>query len=312
MLNRVQLGRVGIWSAAWSSALRTGDAGLIGTVIDAAAELEELGFGTLWIGQSASARHAGPVLDATRRVTVATGIMSIWDYDAASVARLRADLEHRHPGRFLLGLGVSHSQFSPRYARPYSAMQRYLSGLDAAPEPVPAAGRVLAALGPRMLALARDRAAGAHPYLVTAGHIAAARAVLGPDALLAPELTVVLDEDPARARRIARGFLSRYLAMSNYTASLARAGFTDDDFGDGGSDRLVDALFAFGTTETIAARIAAMFEAGADHVAVQVVTGTRRGLPLREWRQLAGVLPLIGAPPPGHTRPATGLASGGE
>jgi probable F420-dependent oxidoreductase len=294
-----RLGRIGIWSSAWSSAFRSGDAALIGAVMDAAAELDELGYGTLWIGQSPSIRYAEPLLDATRRVTVATGVMNIRDYQPASAARHRAELERLHPGRFLLGLGVSHGEFSPRYAHPYAAVQRYLSGLDTAHEPVPSTGRVLAALGPKMLALARDRAAGAHPYLVTAEHIAAAREILGPDALLAPEFTVVLDEDLARAAGIARGFLSGHLAMSNYTASLARIGFGGDDFRGGGSDRLIDALFAIGTLDDIAAKIPALFAAGADHVAVQVVTRSRRRIPLPEWRQLATILPVDSAEVPG-------------
>ena len=192
-----------------------------------------------------------------RRVRIATGIVSIWDHDPVSVARQRADLEHRYSSWFVLGLGVSHGEFSPQYAHPYMAMNRYLSGLDSASEPVPASGRVLAALGPKMLALARSRAAGAHPYLVTVRQVAEARQILGPDAVLAPELTVVVDKDPARARQAARNFLARYLAMRNYAASLARDGFTQDDFHAGGSDRLVDGLVAAGPAESIAARITA-------------------------------------------------------
>lgn len=291
MASRDQLGRVGGWSPAWSIAFGSGDRRLTGAVIDGAIALEELGYRTLWIGQSASVRYAEPLLDATRQVTIATGIVSIWDYDPVSVARQRADLEHRHPGRFVLGLGVSHGEFNPRYAHPYLAMNRYLSGLDSASEPVPVSGRVLAALGPKALALlARSRAAGAHPYLVTVRQVAQTRQILGPEAVLAPELTVVVDDDPARARQTARSFLTGYLGIRNYTASLARDGFTQDDFRAGGSDRLVDELVAAGSAESVAARIAAFHDAGADHVAVQAVAKDRRGLPLPELRQLASVL----------------------
>lgn len=292
MATRDRLGRVGVWSPAWSAAFRSGDQNLVGAVLDGAAELEELGYHTLWIGQSASARYAEPLLEATRRVRIATGIVSIWDHDPVSVACQRSELEHRHRGRFMLGLGVSHGEFNARYDRPYAAMDRYLSGLDSASEPVPASGRVLAALGPKMLALARSRVAGAHPYLVTVRQVAQARDILGPDAVLAPELTVVVDEDPARARTIARSFLTGYLAMRNYTASLARDGFTQEDFRAGGSDRLVDALVAAGPADSIAARITALHQVGADHVAVQAVIPVRHALPLSELRQLAAALHL--------------------
>lgn len=242
MATRDQLGRIGDWSPAWSAAFRSGGQNLAGAVIDGAAALEELGYQTLWIGQSASVRYAEPLLEATRRVRIATGIVSIWDHDPVPVARQRSKLGHRHSGQFVFGLGVSHGEFNARYDRPYVAMNRYRSGLDSASEPVPASGRVLAALGPKMLALARSRAAGAHPYLVTVRQVAQARDILGPEAALAPELTVVVDEAPARDRQIARSFLTGCLAMRNYTASLARDGFTQEDFRASGSDRVVDVL----------------------------------------------------------------------
>jgi len=280
MTTRERLGRVGIWSPLWTQAAQSGDPERLAAAADAAAELEDLGYGAIWLGSSPAVAFAGPVLDATRRLAVATGITSIWQYDAATVAGEWAQLEERHAGRFLLGLGVSHGEGNPAYARPYAMMQRYLADL-----PVPASGIVLAALGPRMLALSRDRAAGAHPYLVTVGQIAEEREILGPDALLAPELSVVLDADRDRARAAAREMLSRYLRMRNYRASFARAGFTEDDFPDGGSDRLVDALFGLGDADAIAARVRAMHDAGADHVALQAVVAAPEDA-RAVWRRL--------------------------
>lgn len=286
-----RLGRTGIWSGAWSNALRGGRSAYTGAYDDAAAELEALGFGTIWLGSSPAATFAKPLLEATSRITVATGILSIWEHGAADVAAQRGILEAGHPGRFVLGLGVSHSSFTDRYARPYSAMREYLNALDSAADPVPVRGRVLAALGPRMLELARHRAAGAHPFLVTTEHTARAREILGEHALLAPEFKVVLDPDLDRARTTARAELSRNLALPNYTANLARLGFGEEDFRSGGSDRLVDAVFALGDADAIAKRASEFHDAGADHLAIQVVTGDpSNDLPLATWRRLAEVL----------------------
>ncbi|MEV4415571.1 LLM class F420-dependent oxidoreductase [Catellatospora sp. NPDC049609] len=284
-------GRVGVWSTAWTVALRGGARELSGELRDAAAELDGLGYGTLWLGGSPSVANAAVVLDATPRMTVATGILSIWQQPAAAVAAQRADLERRHPGRFLLGLGVSHAVLTEQYAHPYRAMVDYLTELDAAPEPVPVAGRVLAALGPRMLELSRDRAAGAHPYLVTPEHTAYARGILGRDAVLAPEVKVVLDTDLDAARAAARSHLKMYLQLPNYTNNLLRLGFTEDDLGGGGSDRLLAAVFAMGDVDAVARRAGEYLAAGADHLAVQVITGDD-ALPLEQWRRLAEALPL--------------------
>jgi probable F420-dependent oxidoreductase len=260
-----------------------------------AAELDTLGYGTLWLGGSPAVAHAAPLLGATSRITVATGILSIWEHEAADVAAQRAELERTHPGRFVLGLGVSHGHFTERYERPYAAMREYLSALDSAPDPVPAEARVLAALGPRMLALSRDRTAGAHPYLVTVEHTAQAREILGEHALLAPELKVVLDPDLDRARDTARDYLRFYLPMPNYTNNLLRLGFGEDDFRDGGSDRLVNAVFALGDADAIAERVTGFLAAGADHLAIQVVTDDpQHDLPRDAWRRLAETLPLAG------------------
>ncbi|WP_377268575.1 LLM class F420-dependent oxidoreductase [Peterkaempfera sp. SMS 1(5)a] len=281
------VGRFGIWSAE----LRSDDPAVDGEIREAAAELEELGFGALWLGSSSSVAHGRRLVEATSAVTVATGIISIWQHDAAAVAAETAALERDRPGRFLLGIGASHAKLAADYRRPFSATRAYLDALDAAPEPVPAERRVLAALGPRMLALAAERSAGAHPYLVTAEHTAQAREALGPEPLLAPELKVVLEADPERARALGRAILSRYLVLPNYTASLERLGFGEDDFRDGGSDRLVDAVVVWGGPEEIRKRVAEFHAAGADHVALQVVDGSgRSGLPRAGWRRLAEVL----------------------
>jgi probable F420-dependent oxidoreductase len=282
------LGRVGVWSTG----LRSEDPDARDQIVDASAELEELGYGAIWLGGSPGVEHALPILEFTSRIVVATGILNIWAHDAGTVARQHAEVTAAYPGRFLLGLGVSHSAMVADYRRPYSAMVKYLDDLDAAVPPVPRNERVLAALGPRMLELARDRALGAHPYLVTPDFTAHAREILGKGPLLAPEVKVVPEADPDRARARARAHLAIYLQMQNYTSNLLRLGFAEDDLLDGGSDRLIDATFAWGDLETIRKRIIAFHDAGADHVAVQVVTEGRLDLPRREWRELAEVLGL--------------------
>jgi probable F420-dependent oxidoreductase len=293
MTERKRLGRVGIWSSAWSNAYRADLSSLYAELDDAAAELESAGYGALWLGGSPPLAYARNVLAATSRISVATGILSIWEHEAVDVGAERAVLEQDYPGRFLLGLGVSHPHMVAGYAHPRVAMEAYLSGLDSAPEPVPVDARVLAALGPKMLALSRDRAAGAHPYLVTVEHTAYARNILGDSALLAPELKVVLEPNLDRARRTARAFLGRYLEMPNYTNNLERFGFTEEDFADGGSDRLLDGVFALGDVDAIAAKVEAFHAAGADHVAIQVVTDEpRTALPRAAWRTLAETLAL--------------------
>ncbi|MGW6235916.1 LLM class F420-dependent oxidoreductase [Streptomyces sp. NPDC055094] len=286
---RESVGRYGIWSAE----LRSEDAAVRAEIPEAAAELEQLGFGAVWLGGSSGVEHAVPLIEATSRLTVATGILSIWQYEAADAAARFHTLESGHPGRFLLGLGASHAKLAAQYRRPYSAMAGYLDALDAAR--VPAGRIVLAALGPKMLELSRDRAGGAHPYLVTPEHTAQARELLGPGPLLAPELKVVLDTDPDTARAAARGYLAMYLGLPNYTNSFLRLGFTEDDFTGGGSDRLIDAVYAWGDAARIRDRIDAFHAAGADHVALQIVTGDSSpgapgALPRAEWRRLAEVL----------------------
>jgi probable F420-dependent oxidoreductase len=279
------LGRYGIWSVG----LRSEDPDRHGELAEAAAELEELGYGALWLGGNSSAANAAPLIEATSKVKVGTSIQSIWQHEPDASASAFADLESSHPGRFLLGLGVSHAKRVEQYARPYSALVAHLDDLDGAG--VPEDRRLLAALGPKSLRLARDRAAGSIPYLVTPEHTAHAREILGEAPLLAPELGVVLETDPDRARALAREFLEIYLPLPNYTNNFLRHGFTEDDLKDGGSDRLVDALFAWGDDQAIRTKIDTFFEAGADHLALQIVDGEPRdALPRKAWRDLASAL----------------------
>jgi probable F420-dependent oxidoreductase len=286
----MHLGSIGIWSGV----LRRGDEA---EAADAAAELEALGFGALWIPGGAGGDVLGDarrLMDATERVVVATGILNVWMYDAADVAAGHVALTAAHPGRFLLGLGVSHApaveRSNQRYTRPYSKMVDYLDQLDAATPPVPRDGMVLAALGPRMLGLSAERTGGAHPYLVPPEHTAIAREALGTGPLLAPEQMVVLDSDPASARQTARQNIARYLELPNYTNNLRALGFTDEDLAPPGSDRLVDAIVAWGDPAAIADRVRAHHDAGADHVCVQVLLPDPAAFPRAEWRAIAPAL----------------------
>ncbi|MFF7854898.1 TIGR03620 family F420-dependent LLM class oxidoreductase [Streptomyces sp. NPDC007904] len=279
------IGRYGVWSVA----LRSEDPARRGELAEAAAELEEIGFGAVWLGGNSAARHAVPLIEATSRLTVGTSIQSIWQYEAGASAAAFAELEAAHPGRFLLGLGVSHAKLADQYRRPYSALVAYLDALDGAG--VPAGRRVLAALGPRTLELSRDRALGAIPYLVTPEHTARARGILGEAPLLAPELKVVLEPDASRARALARASLAPYLALPNYTGNFLRLGFAEEDLAGGGSDRLIDAVFAWGEEGRIRDRIDTFHSAGADHVALQLVDDAPRDtLPREAWRRLASLL----------------------
>ncbi|MFG2939597.1 LLM class F420-dependent oxidoreductase [Streptomyces sp. NPDC048282] len=288
------IGRYGIWSMA----LRVMNPGQRAELGEAAQEAEELGYGALWIGGSPSVQQAAAIIEQTSRVTVGTSITTIWDHKAADVAQQVTALDRTHPGRFVLGLGVSHSKLVDRYQRPYSTMVEYLDALDAAGHP--AERRALAALGPKMLKLARDRSAGTLPYLSTVQHTAMARESLGDGPLLAPEVRVLLETDPDRARAVGR--MNITTRMENYANNLLRSGFTEDDLANGGSDRLVDAIIAWGDEERIKGRLDEYFAAGADHVAIQIVTdrpnGVRyltEGQPLEDrvregWRRLADVL----------------------
>ncbi|HEY4279967.1 MAG TPA: TIGR03620 family F420-dependent LLM class oxidoreductase [Conexibacter sp.] len=271
---RKQLGPTGIWLSSLG-----GQSAAVER--EAAAELDQLGYRALWFGETPRNKeafvHAGLLLGATERLVIATGIANIWARDAAATHQAANTLGEAYPGRFVLGLGVSHAPLvdsrGHSYRRPLAAMTQYLDALDAAeyapPLPAQPVPLVLAALRQRMLELSRDRTAGAHPYLTTVEHTAQARELLGQGPLLAPEVTVVLERDPQRAREIARPFLAGYIAMSNYVNNWRELGFNDEDLADGGSDRLVDALVGWGDEEAVLARVRAHHEAGADHVAIQ-------------------------------------------
>jgi probable F420-dependent oxidoreductase len=287
-----ELGRVGIWTGVLD-AVPSAEARRI------AARLEELGFPTLWIPETVGRDPfvtATLLLGATSELRVATGIANIYARDAVTMANTQRSLEEAFPGRFLLGLGVSHQHLVDRvrkhdYSKPYSQMVRYLSDMNDAiflavgPSERPAT--VLAALGPKMLRLAAEQASGAHPYFVPVEHTAQAREILGPEPILAPEQMVVLETDRTKALEIARAGMAVYLRAPNYVNNLKRLGFDDDDVADGGSERLVDAIVATGTVDDALARVDAHMLAGADHVCVQVLTGDFTSVPEGAWRDLA-------------------------
>ncbi|WP_242657059.1 TIGR03620 family F420-dependent LLM class oxidoreductase [Mycobacterium talmoniae] len=294
-----QLGPLGIWSFLL-------DVQPMARAGQVAAELDDLGFGALWVPEAVAREpfaNAALLLGATARMTVATGVASLHARTAMTMNAGWRTLSEAFPARFLLGVGVSHQPVvdgahQGRYGtKPYSMMVDYLDTMDAsefwgAPASV-APQRMLAALGPRMLRLAAERGVGAHTYFVPVEHTAVAREVLGDDALLAPAQTVVFETDPTAARQVARQFMKRFLTLPNYTNNLRRLGWGDDDLGGGGSDRLVDALVAWGSLDRIAARVQEHLDAGADHVCVQVRTRDLQYLPMAEWRELASVIPSL-------------------
>lgn len=253
---------------------RLGEAGVWRNVNDAdagfAREIEEAGYRTLWLGGSPASDLAtvDALLDATESLTVATGIVNIWQSDAADLADSYHRVAARHPGRLILGIGSGHREATPQRVRPLEATARYLDVLDE--RGVPVEDRVLSALGPRTLALAAERTGGTHPYLTVPAQSREAREALGAGKLVAPEQTVVLDTDVVSARRTARAFLGRYLRLTNYATSIRRAGFTETDLADDGSDELIDAIVVHGAAPVLAATVRAHRDAGADHVTVQV------------------------------------------
>jgi len=270
--------------------------------VEHVAELEELGYGAVWVPEAVGREpftNAAILLRGGSRIVVATGIASIWPRDPMAAAAAQKTVSEAYPGRFLLGLGVSHRPMvedirGHDYSKPYSAMKEYLDRMDGAlfmaAEPTVPPERVLAALRPRMLRLAAERASGAHPYFVPPEHTAFARATLGDGPLLAVEQAVVFESDSTKARELARTHTSIYTGLPNYTGNLRRFGFDDDDFVPGGSDRLVDAIVAWGGMDTILDRIQAHRDAGADHVCIQVVASSPRP-PVESWRDLAAALP---------------------
>lgn len=270
-----RLGRVGIWSFALQR-LTAADAGA------AMREYERLGYPAVWMPESVGSKevfaHAALLLAGSERAIVAPGIASIYARDPMAMAGGAKALAEAHPGRFVLGIGVSHAPSvatrGGSYGKPVETMTAYLDGMAAAsyagPEPGEPVPLVLAALGPRMLELAAARADGAHPYFVPVEHTPIARAGLGPEPCLAVEQTAVLATDPTEARRIGRGFARHYLALPNYANNLRRLGWSDDDIASDGSDRLIDAVVAWGDADAIVARVKAHLDAGADHVCVQL------------------------------------------
>jgi probable F420-dependent oxidoreductase len=253
-------------------------------------EIEGLGYGAIWAGGSPAAELSwvDPILDATNTLQLATGIVNIWTADAGPVSESFHRIDAAFPGRFLLGIGVGHPEAGHEYKKPYDALTDYLNKLDE--YGVPEDRRVVAALGPQVLKLSARRSAGAHPYLTTPEHSAQARELMGPDAFLAPEHKVVLTTDAEKARAVGRKALEIYLNLTNYLNSWKRLGFTDEDVAKPGSDRLVDAVVAYGTTDAIAARLKEHIDAGADHVAVQVLTSPDKLVPA--LAELAGPLGL--------------------
>jgi probable F420-dependent oxidoreductase len=274
-----RLGRLGVWTSLGNQLAAAQEQAF-------ARQIEALGLKALWFPEGAGGKevfsHAAVLLAGTERLVVASGIANIWARDAMAMANGARTLGEAYPGRLVLGIGVSHAPAvasrGGQYQRPFQRMQAYLDAMQAAPfggpvgsEPVP---WVLAALGPRMLRLAAERTLGAHPYFVPVEHTAQARQTLGPAPFLGVEQAVVFETDAARAREIARGHTRRYLATENYSNNLRRLGWADTDLdaSSGGSDRLVDAVVAWGDLDTIAGRIREHLRAGADHVCVQVVT----------------------------------------
>ena len=257
---------------------------------EAAKLVEDLGYGAFWLGGSPRLPTLRPLLAATERLIAATGIVNVWQYEPATLAAEHAELTREFPDRLLVGIGIGHPEATSDYTRPLSAMRAFLDGLDSADPPLQREGRVLAALRPKMLELAKERARGAHPYFVPIEHTRAARARLGEGALLAPELACVLDPDTERARATARKYAATYLGLRNYTSNLLEFGFTEQDIADGGSNRLIDAIIPQGTAAEIAARAREHLDAGADHVCLQAV-GVE-GVPREEWTALAAALEL--------------------
>jgi probable F420-dependent oxidoreductase len=276
----MELGTIGVWTTY--RAIGENNAA------EAAQLVQELGFGTFWLGGSPRLPMTRPLLAATDHLTVATAIVNIWRYGPAELAVEHAWLTDEFPDRLLLGLGVGHPEATVQYAKPLTAMRAFLDGLDDATTRLPRDGRCLAALGPKMLDLSAQRARGALPYFVPVEHTRFARERLGAGPLLATELACVVDTDIDRARAAARAYAHSYLGLRNYAGNLKRCGFTDSDVGNGGSDRLIDAVVPHGSAEQIAAVVAEHLEAGADHVSLQPV-GVR-GIPRREWRALAWAL----------------------
>ncbi|MQY31837.1 LLM class F420-dependent oxidoreductase [Nocardia aurantia] len=289
---RFTLPAVGLWTGALDTVPAA-------RAQEIAAELESLGYGALWIPEVAGRDpfvHLALLLSATERLIGATGIANIWARDAVATSGATKALTEAFPERVLIGLGVSHQNLvgglrGHTYGKPLTAMREYLDGIDGAPytaqRPTTPARYVLAALRPKMLGLSGERTEGAHTFFVTPEHTAQAREILGSEPLLAPEQAVILETDPVKAREIGRRYTSTYLGQPNYVNSIKTLGFTEEDLVDGGTDAFVDALVAWGDVEAVVTRVQAHLDAGADHVAVQVLSAQKRSVPEAQWRALA-------------------------
>jgi probable F420-dependent oxidoreductase len=287
-LARSRLGRVGVWLQALGALPAEREREFV-------AQIEELGYATLWVNeyQREALTHAALVLSASTRLTVATGIASIWAREPETTAIAANTLAEAYDARFVLGLGIGHARFVERYRDPLGTTREYLGRMQAVassgPQPVTPVPWVLAALRPKMLEIAATMADGSHPYFVPPDHTRFARDLLGPEPLLCPELAVVLDSDPATARATARAHMDIYLTLPNYLNNLRSLGFSDADFTGGGSNRLVDAIVAWGDTDAIKGRIEEHLAAGADHVCIQPLSRDGR-LQLDELVMLAPIL----------------------
>ena len=276
----MDIGRIGVWTSYRPFGIeRAGEAAKL---------VEQLGYSAWWVGGSPHVPDIRPVLEATSTLIAATGILNVWGNDPGEAAAAAADVRADFPGRFMLGIGIGHPEATSGYRTPLASMRAFLDGLDASPDPPPADERCLAALGPNMLDLAGERAAGTHTYFVPVEHTRFARERLGPGKLVAPEVACVLETDSDRARTVARGYARMYLGLRNYTQNLLKFGFTEADIGGGGSDRLIDAVIPHGSAEQIAQVVRAHLDAGADHVGLQPLG--EEGIPRESWTALAKVL----------------------
>jgi probable F420-dependent oxidoreductase len=257
---------------------------------EAARLVQDLGFGALWLGGSPKLPKLRPMLEATDGLVIATGIVNIWQYEPAVLAQEFAQLDREFPGRVLLGIGIGHPEATSEYQKPLTKSRDFLDGIAAAPTPVPRERMVVAALGPKMLDLSFERTLGTHPYFTPVEHTRVTRERLGAQALVAPELAVVVDEDHDRARSAARKYSELYLGLANYTGNLKRLGWSEEDLADGGSDGLIDAVVPQGSAAQLAFVVQAHLDAGADHVCVQTVGVS--GVPTAEWTAMAAALGL--------------------
>lgn len=290
-MNTMKLGRVGLWAADFDLQPMT-------KAQEAIAQVEEMGYSAVWVPEAVLREpfaSCGLLLSATKKMVIATGIASIHARTAQTMNAGWKTLTEAFPDRFLLGMGVSHAPMvsgvhKGTYDKPYSTMVQYLDAMDSGiyfgAKPATEPQRVLAALGPKMLKLSAERGAGAHPYFVPVEHTVLAREVMGAGALLAPEQAVILETDPDKARAIARQHMTTYTRLPNYVNNLKRFGFEDDEIVNQ-EDRVVDAIVAWGSTDTVVARVKAHFDAGADHVCMQVLTDATGVLPMRQWQELA-------------------------